>query len=315
MPVQNIFVRSAAEYFKLAGHPGVNLCTPQKRFIHGKELILIINAAEGRLQFVLGWPGHNSESSSEIPPLPENPGTPEILTAEDWSAASRGTELLAPALAEALENLKLNPMTIGKIAAVTGPGSFTGLRLATVTANALACALDAESSGIEYLPLLAAGAREVFGRILPECRTIWVLTHARRGLVYVQGFRANACGQEKITPLLALGLDESIGYLAEQSAGSEGGFLLGSGIAKNLDYFTRKLSGKFHFLPRSFNHPSPDLLFKTALSLHYAKSSLSPVYARASDAEENLHHIAVKLGLDQDFAQKRLRKLLGREDL
>jgi tRNA threonylcarbamoyl adenosine modification protein YeaZ len=292
------------------------LFSPKQRLIHEKELILIINAAEGRLQFVLGRPGHTAESSSGVTPLPVLPGNsaaPDILAAEDWSAASRGTELLAPALAEALKNLELNPTAIGKIAAVTGPGSFTGLRLATVTANALACALDAESSAIEYLPLLAAGVRNVFGNILPEYRTIWVLTHARRSLVYVQGFTADGAGRDRITPLLALGLDESIGFLAEQNAGSGGGFLLGSGVTENLDYFTRKLDGNFHLLPRSFNHPSPDLLFKAALNLRYSKNSLSPIYARASDAEENLPHIAAKLGLDRDFAQKRLRELLGRQ--
>jgi tRNA threonylcarbamoyl adenosine modification protein YeaZ len=287
------------------------LFSPKQRSIHEKELILIINAAEGRLQFVLGRPGHTIEPSSGAAPLPV---LPEILVAEDWSAASRGTELLAPALDEALNNLKLNPTAIGKIAAVTGPGSFTGLRLATVTANALACALCAESSAIEYLPLLAAGVREAFGGIIPEYGTTWVLTHAGRGLVYVQGFIADGSGQEKSTSLLALGLDESIALLAEQNAGSGGGFLLGSGIAKNLDYFTRKLDGNFRFLPQSFNHPTPDLLFNTALNLRYAKNILSPIYARASDAEDNLPHIAAKLGLDPDFVQNRLRNLLGRQN-
>jgi tRNA threonylcarbamoyl adenosine modification protein YeaZ len=296
------------------GNYGVSLFSPKQRLIHEKELILAINAAEGRLQFVLGRPGHTFEPSSGAAPLPENPAAPEILVAEDWSAASRGTELLAPILDEALKNLKLSPTAIGKIAAVTGPGSFTGLRLATVTANALACALDAESSAIEYLPLLAAGVREVFGGILPEYGTTWVLTHAGRGLVYAQGFIADGSGQEKSTPLLALGLDESIDFLTEQNAGSGGGFLLGSGVTKNLGYFTREPGGNFLLLPRSFNHPSPDLLFKTALNLRYAKNSLSPIYVRASDAEENLPSIAAKLGLDRDFVQKRLRKLLDRRN-
>jgi tRNA threonylcarbamoyl adenosine modification protein YeaZ len=254
------------------------------------------------LQFVLGRP------------CPDDPDTPEILAAEDWSAASRGVELLAPALADVLKNLKLSPASIGKIAAVTGPGSFTGLRLATVTANALARALNARSAAMEYLPLLAAGVKENLGALLQEPAALCVLTYARRELVYAQGFIAREAALEKISPLLVLGLDESLNFLAEQNAkyGPKYGrsLLLGSGPAKNLARFAQNQGGAFRLRPPAFNHPSPDLLLKTALHLDYAENNLSPLYARPSDAEENLPRIAAKLGLDPQLARRRLEELL-----
>jgi tRNA threonylcarbamoyl adenosine modification protein YeaZ len=272
----------------------------KSRLIQKKELTLVLNATEGRLQFVLG------RGNGTI--YPEQ----EILVSEDWAAASQGAELLAPSLAEALNRLKLSPATIGKVAAVVGPGSFTGLRLVTVTANALVHALNAESAAIEYLPLLAAGVQTSCAAFLSQARAIWALTYARRDLVYLQGFMYNGPDQKKITPLLVLGLDESLDFLREQNAKYGGGLLFGSGLTKNLTYLSQKLDSCFLLLPAVFNHPTPDLLLKTASGLNYSTKDLTPTYLRPSDAEENLPQIAAKLGLDQNLATARLRELLDK---
>ena len=72
---------------------------------------LIMNASEGRIQFVLEQEG-------------------SLACAQEWSAPSKGTELLTPALADAFQRLGIMPSDISRIACVAGPGSFTGLRLA-----------------------------------------------------------------------------------------------------------------------------------------------------------------------------------------
>ena len=71
---------------------------------------LIMNASEGRIQFVLEQEG-------------------SLACAQEWSAPSKGTELLTPALADAFQRLGIMPSDISRIACVAGPGSFTGLRL------------------------------------------------------------------------------------------------------------------------------------------------------------------------------------------
>ena len=51
---------------------------------------LIMNASEGRIQFVLEQEG-------------------SLACAQEWSAPSKGTELLTPALADAFQRLGITP--------------------------------------------------------------------------------------------------------------------------------------------------------------------------------------------------------------
>lgn len=143
----------------------------------------------------------------------------ETLFAQEWHVPSQGTELLAPALADAFARMRLSLADVRRIACVQGPGSFTGLRLVLSTAAGMARALGAELAGLSYTQLLACGP------LLPRGTVLWVLTHARRGLVHMQAFRmpgempdaANAaapgvpCGlPEALTPVEAATLDAAV---------------------------------------------------------------------------------------------------------
>ena len=98
---------------------------------------LIMNASEGRIQFVLEQEG-------------------SLACAQEWSAPSKGTELLTPALADAFQRLGIMPSDISRIACVAGPGSFTGLRLALTTAAAFRRATGAAVAPLNALQVLAA---------------------------------------------------------------------------------------------------------------------------------------------------------------
>ena len=120
---------------------------------------LIMNASEGRIQFVLEQEG-------------------SLACAQEWSAPSKGTELLTPALADAFQRLGIMPSDISRIACVAGPGSFTGLRLALTTAAAFRRATGAAVAPLNALQALAGSVP--FGLLFPARETrIRVITHAR----------------------------------------------------------------------------------------------------------------------------------------
>ncbi|WP_353120461.1 tRNA (adenosine(37)-N6)-threonylcarbamoyltransferase complex dimerization subunit type 1 TsaB [Nitratidesulfovibrio sp.] len=127
-------------------------------------ITLALNAAESRVQAAALRDG-------------------EALFAQEWHVPSQGTELLAPALADAFARMRLSLSDVRRIACVQGPGSFTGLRLVLSTAAGMARALGARQAGLSYTQLLACGP------LLPRGAVLWVLTHARRGLVHMQAFR------------------------------------------------------------------------------------------------------------------------------
>lgn len=91
-------------------------------------------------------------------------------------------ERLMPLLEELLQAAGLGWSDLTRLAVGTGPGNFTGVRIAVAAARGLALGLGIPAVGITRLEALAFG--------LP--RPITVVEDARRGEVYVQGFGSDA---------------------------------------------------------------------------------------------------------------------------
>jgi tRNA threonylcarbamoyl adenosine modification protein YeaZ len=72
--------------------------------------------------------------------------------------ARRHGELLAPGIAEVLADAGADRRDLTDVAAGTGPGPFTGLRVGLVTGRTLALALDVRLHGVCTLDALAARA-------------------------------------------------------------------------------------------------------------------------------------------------------------
>ena len=62
------------------------------------------------------------------------------------------SQRLLPLIAETLQELKLSPIDITEIQVVTGPGSFTGLRVGVTIANTLGWILDIPVNGRKGQP-------------------------------------------------------------------------------------------------------------------------------------------------------------------
>lgn len=90
-------------------------------------------------------------------------------------------ERLIPLLERVLQDAALSWTALSALAVGTGPGNFTGVRIAVAAARGLALSLDVPAIGVTALEAAAHG--------LP--RPITVIEDARRGEVYVQTFTAD----------------------------------------------------------------------------------------------------------------------------
>jgi len=245
---------------------------------------LLLSAAEQRLQFGLARDG-------------------ALVFGQDWAAASQGVELLAPILAAAMGRLNLPFSSIDRIACVTGPGGFTGLRLALATASALHHTLRVPLAGINYLELLAEGSPCLPGQ------AVRVLTHARRELVYCQDFRR--CAEGYVVPLTepcivkTCAAFENLPVLAPYATS-----LVGNGLSRHPKL--REHAACAAFMADLHDQPSWEAFLRLAGRAAYAKADLAPLYLRASEAEDNLEMLAERRGDDPAQARIVLRSLLDR---
>lgn len=118
--------------------------------------------------------------------------------------APRGhTRLLMPMIRELLTEAELTPADLDVLAFACGPGSFTGLRIATGVVQGLAYGLDIPVVPVSSLQAVAAGAIERFE--LPEGDRVAVAFDARMGEVYWACYecrdgKPRALSRERVCP-------------------------------------------------------------------------------------------------------------------
>lgn len=234
--------------------------------------LLVVNGVESRLQIVLG----------------DREG---LLWSHESTAPGRLMTRLAPALDWMFKAFDLSVADLGGIAAVRGPGSFTGVRLVLATVLGLSRGGSVPQAGLDYLPLLAAGPATLLHGEL------WVCTHARHDQVYLQGFTCPHA--EPVHPARAVGLEEAASLLATRSLPFH---LVGSGCRKNRDWLHSHGLGKA-LLPPAWDLPATTLLLACARGAAFSTSPVTPCYLRSSDAEENLPGIAAGRGLSEEEAR------------
>jgi tRNA threonylcarbamoyl adenosine modification protein YeaZ len=128
-------------------------------------------------------------------------------------------ERLIPLLEEVLAEGGVTWSDLTALAVGTGPGNFTGVRIAVAAARGLALSLNIPALGVTALEARAFG--------LP--RPLAVVEDARRGEVYLQEFAPDA-DQARVTTVAALpfecDLDRFAGSAAEAAATATGGTVL-----------------------------------------------------------------------------------------
>jgi tRNA threonylcarbamoyladenosine biosynthesis protein TsaB len=112
----------------------------------------------------------------------------QVLAERLLDPARRSAQTLAPALAEALAAATCPPADVHLVAAVIGPGSFTGLRVGVTTAKTFAYAARAAVLGLNTLDVIAA--QVPLGLLGGGSCELHAIIDAQRKELFVGRFRA-----------------------------------------------------------------------------------------------------------------------------
>jgi tRNA threonylcarbamoyladenosine biosynthesis protein TsaB len=141
-------------------------------------------------------------------------GSGDQLTYRSDIAPRGHTRLLMPMIRDLLREATLTPSDLDALAFACGPGSFTGLRIATGVVQGLAYGLDIPVVPVSSLEAVAAGAIEHFA--LQQGDRIVVAFDARMGEVYWASYesidgRPQALTEERVCPPDQIALEAGTG--------------------------------------------------------------------------------------------------------
>ena len=195
----------------------------------------------------------------------------------EFTAQNRNTHSasLMPMAEAALEAAGAGLKDLGAVAAVTGPGSFTGVRIGIATAKGLAHGAGLPCIPVDALEALNASAGEFDGIVCP-------IQDARAGQVYGAAFRKGKRLMEDVPLKLEEFLDR-IGTLGERF------LFLGDGAPVHRETIVRILGGKAVFAPAHLNYLRPSAAGSIALRNNDRTDylGLQATYLRPPNAQKN----------------------------
>ncbi|MCB0377178.1 MAG: tRNA (adenosine(37)-N6)-threonylcarbamoyltransferase complex dimerization subunit type 1 TsaB [Bdellovibrionales bacterium] len=198
-----------------------------------------------------------------------------LLTSHFWEKQGSHSELLNLIFLEALEEQDLEVKAINHIFCVTGPGSFTGLRVGINFCKSLAYALSLPISPINSLDLLAGQCDE-------SGRPILAAIDAQRNSMFISRFP----NQDLLSPDVSneiVPLDQLEHVLEEEC------FCCGQAWERYWNHIPQALRGKI-LKKTQWEKPDltgfiPKILTEDSLSKQHWQQ-IQPLYIRLSAAEE-----------------------------
>lgn len=203
-----------------------------------------------------------------------------LLTEQTINIKRNHSTQLMPAIEEALKQADVTMAKIDRIAVASGPGSYTGLRIAVTIAKSLAWAKDIDLVGISSLKVLAANSYE------RDEHQIVPLFDARRENIYTGLYMRNEKGQlVQKAPDTHVSAELWAEYLAEQAGTFE---LVGQDAPAFIETFKEKLGNRVHLANPAQHIPSANALAQLAQNekptpIH----AFVPTYLKLAEAEEN----------------------------
>ncbi len=178
------------------------------------------------------------------------------------------SETLMPTVSALFDECSISPSDIELVAVDVGPGSFTGVRIGTASANAFSAALNKEMIAVSSLEALAFP-------FFSDNDNIVSLLDARNG----NGYAAIYLNGEEIIPPCAIVIDEFLSSIEENS------LFVGDGAEKHREAIISKVkNARFS----DCEQISTSQLAKLAFIKHKNGKSVKevlPLYLRPSQAE------------------------------
>jgi tRNA threonylcarbamoyladenosine biosynthesis protein TsaB len=201
-------------------------------------------------------------------------------TLAEWSLNVSGTHAarLLPGIRRLLEEVGIPIGQIDGFAVTTGPGSFTGLRIALTTAKTLSLVTGKPLAGIPTLDVLVENIPFARGLVCP-------VLDARRGEVFAAVYQKNPQGgTDRLTDYLSVP-PEALSRLLQGPA-----LLLGTAVPVYGDRFLRECAQPLTFAPPECHFPRASILCRLAFKKlsqgdYRHPRELQALYARAPDAE------------------------------
>jgi len=195
----------------------------------------------------------------------------------EFTAQNRNTHSasLMPMAEAALNAAGKELSELEAVAAVTGPGSFTGVRIGVATAKGLAHGAGLPCIGVDALEALARSAGACGGIVCP-------IQDARAGQVYGAAFR----GKERLTPDEPMKLED---YLARIRSLGEKFLFLGDGVPVHRETIHETLGEQAEFAPadRCFLRPSAAGMIALEKAERTDYLGLQATYLRPPNAQKN----------------------------
>jgi len=186
---------------------------------------------------------------------------------------------LMPMMDEALIRAGLTVEEIDLFAAVTGPGSFTGVRIGVSTVKGLAHGAGKPCAGVDALEALAAGVAQTDALICP-------IQDARAGQVYGAAFRGGFPPErlcEDAAETLQVFIEKSLALASERPL-----CFVGDGVEPNREKLVSMLGDRAVFPPAHLATLRPAavaLLAEVRPEQFTDYLGLMPCYLRAPQAE------------------------------
>ncbi len=146
-------------------------------------------------------------------------GSGGVVLSETYFKTEKGhTGCLMPLVEMAFDRAGIAPDDIDYVAAGTGPGSFTGVKVGIATAKAVAMACGVPLVGVSTLDILATGAT-------PGVDLVLSTVDARRGMMYAAVYRTGEGVPERVSeymceaPERVAEVARSLGYRAVDVVG------------------------------------------------------------------------------------------------